>query len=112
MRKIEIILLSIYILIENLAVLLYNSNLKLDIYLFSDYDRYICNIIHDIAYYYVLIVLFFILYTRISYYYFAFFIWRIAEIVGYFLIASQKTNIITLPLLLLLILWIKRKNID
>jgi hypothetical protein len=110
--KRQLILLIPFIIFEYLAVLFYQSDLKIDLYLFYDYERYLCNVMHDIGFYYILIVLFYILWVKVSYYYFAFFIWRIAEFIGYFLVASQKTNIITLPLLLLLLLWIKRKNID
>lgn len=97
-------------ILESIPVIFYKSDLKLDIFLLRDYHRYFCNILHDISFYFALTALFYILWKRVSRIYRAFFIWRLLEILGYFLVASQKTNLFTLPILLIILIYEKRKQ--
>ena len=109
MTKIEKILLSIFVPLEVIPILFYKSDLK--VYFKSvDYEMWLCNFLHYISYYYILIVLFYFLWRKSSVYYKPFFIWRCLELIGFFVFASQKTNLITIPILLILLIYEQKKQ--
>ncbi len=112
MKIFEKILLALFIILDTSHIIFYNSDLRYDIYLFYDYKggRYLCNIIYDLAVFFGFAALFYILWQRVSKIYLAFFIWWLFNIIGYFLFYAQMINLIGLPLLLFMVLWIKKKN--
>lgn len=105
MKLYEKILISIFLLLESIPVMFYNSDLKVDFFIFEDYNMYLSNFLHYLSYYIALAALFFILWRRVSKMYLWFFIWRIIEIFGFFLFASQKTNLVTIPILLIFLIY-------
>ena len=110
MKTYEKILISIILLLESIPVMFYNSDLKVDLFIFEDYSMYFSNFLHYLSYYIALAALFLILWQRISRIYLWFFIWRIIEIFGFFLFASQKTNLVTIPILLIFIIYENKKS--
>lgn len=114
MKKYQVIILIFFIILDSFHILFYDSDLKFDIYIFEDHQRYLCNIVLDICTFFGFAVLFLILWLEVSKYYLAFFIWWVCNIVGYFLFYAQKINLVTLLVLIISIsvIWVKEKKLE
>jgi len=128
MIKRYIFLLLVWVLFEMLHVGFNESDLRADIFI-KEYPnpagRYLCNIFYDFAVHWGWLSFTYILwhitkiigfYTTItkdsfllkikkfSYYMLALFFWRVSELIFYFWVCNQDTNLYTLPILFILII--------
>lgn len=121
------ILFIIWLLLETMHVGVNESNIKLDIFILLDYPgpgRYLTNIFYDFSVHFYWLASTFILWRLFRYFKFAnhqdvlltqlsrlsgylkmVFIWRCLEFILYLLICNQSSNLISLPILLILLLY-------
>lgn len=110
MKKYIYILLAMFIILDSFQIVFYESDLKVDIYLLKDHSRYLCNIMYDLSHFFGFAALFYILWREVSNLFLPFFIWWILNIIGYFLVYAQMINLVNIPILLILILWIEKRK--
>ena len=109
MRKIEVFLLTLVVLLQSSHLVYDFSGMRADIFMFYDYPgdgRLVSMLLYEISKYVALCSVSFLLWFRVrNPYYFAFFIWFCFEFLGYLLVFGQGTNLIGYPLLAVLLYW-------
>ena len=114
MKKIEIFIFSLIILLQASHLVFDFSGMRADIFLFYDYPgegRSVSMLLYEISKYLGLCFLSYLLWYHIrNPYYFAFFIWFCYEFLSYILVYGQGTNTIGYPLLAILLYsaWAKK----
>jgi hypothetical protein len=97
------------VILGSFITLFFYSDLKVDVFLFYDHERYIDNIFYDI-YYRVSISIFTWYASKWNRKVFTpFFIVSLLEIVSYFTFYNQASSLIMLPILVLLIILYQKK---
>lgn len=132
MIKLIKILFIIWLIFETFHVALNESNIRIDIFLLYDYPgsgRYLTNILYDLSVHFYWLASTFIFWRVFRYFKIAdqkdvilnklsnmsgyvkvIFFWRVLEFIFYLLICNQSTNLVTLPILFIMIIYENRKT--